>query len=356
MERKVGAAGRHDSGDGALLVTLRIRRRLLIIAITIASTLLLGTAGFMIIEHYPPFDAFYMALTTITTVGYQEVRALSFAGRIFNSFLILFGVSVMFLAVGAMTQTIVELEFGRYFEKRQVRRMIEKLSDHYIVCGFGKVGRGAASELKRENVPFVVIERDEHKVEMAIRDGLIAVLGDATRDDNLRDVGIMRAKGLIASLSTDADNLFLVLSAKGLNSHLVVSARVIEEEAELKLKRAGADLALTSYNITGTRLAQAILRPHVVQFLDFATMPLGASIGIEQVKVGTTSPFNSKSLGESQLRRQTGVIILAIRKADGQMLFNPDANAQLCSGDFLIAMGEAPNLRKLENLLTGARA
>jgi voltage-gated potassium channel len=331
----------------------RIRRRLVLIALAILTTLLVGTTGFVLIERYPPFDAFYMSLVTITTVGYKEVYELSTAGRIFNSFLILFGVSVMFLAVGAMTQTIIELELGRYFEKRQVRRMVEKLKDHYIVCGYGKVGRGAVTELKSEGVPLVIIERDEHKVENAIRDGLIAVLGDATRDDNLRSIGIMHAKGLIAALSSDADNLFLVLSAKGLNPKLVVSARVIEEEAEQKLKKAGADLALASYNITGSRLAQAILRPHVVQFLDLATTPLGAKIGIEQVRVGQSSWYVAKSLGESQLRRETGVIILAIRKADGPMLFNPDANTQLYAGDFLIAMGEAPNLRKLEHLLTG---
>ena len=305
------------------------------------------------IEHYPVFDAFYMSLTTITTVGYQEVHPLSTAGRIFNSFLIFFGVSVMFLAVGAMTQTIIELEFGRYFEKRQAKRMIEKLSNHCIICGFGKVGRNAAYELKRERVPFVIIERDDHKVELAMREGLLAVNGDATRDDNLRDVGIMQAKGLIASLSTDADNLFLVLSAKGLNPKLVVSSRVIEEDAEKKLKKAGADAALTSYNITGSRLAQAIVRPHVVQFLDLATMSLGADIGIEQVQVGRSSPYVTKSLGESQLRRQTGVIILAIRKADGLMLFNPDAHTQLHAGDYLIAMGVAPDLRRLEHLLMG---
>jgi voltage-gated potassium channel len=334
----------------------RIRRRLAYIALAIAIILTIGTTGFVVIERYPLLDAFYMSVTTITTVGYKEVHDLSTAGRIFNCFLILFGVSIMFLAVGAMTQSIIELELGRYFEKRQVRRMIEKLSNHYIVCGYGKVGRGAVNELKREKVPVVIIERDEHKVEIAIRDGNIAVVGEATRDDNLREIGVMRAKGLIAALSTDADNLFLVLSAKSLNPKLVVSARVIEEEAEQKLKKAGADLALTSYNITGSRLAQAILRPHVVQFLDSATMPLGANIGIEQVQVGRSSPYVARSLGESHLRRDTGVIILAIRKANGPMLFNPDANTEIGAGDYLIAMGEAPNLRKLEHLLTEVHA
>ena len=214
-----------------------IKRRLALILLAIALTLMTGTLGFVIIEDYPPFDAFYMSLMTITTVGYAEVHPLGFAGRVFNSFLIFFGVSVMFLAVGGATQTIIELEFSRYFEKRRVRRMIEKLDNHYIVCGFGRVGRGAANELKRDGVPFLVIDSHEDKVERAMHAGMLAVLGDATRDENLRDLGISRAKGLISALSTDADNLFLILSARGLNPKLQISARVLEEESEQKFRR-----------------------------------------------------------------------------------------------------------------------
>jgi voltage-gated potassium channel len=230
--------------------------------------------------------------------------------------------------------------------------MIDKLAGHYIICGYGKVGRGAASELKRAGVDCIIIERNEDKVEQAIRDGLLAVVGDGTRDENLREIGIVRARGLVAALSTDADNLFVVLSAKDLNPDLRVSARVIEEGAEHKLRRAGADLALTSYYITGSRLAQALLRPHVVQFLDFATM--GLNVSIEQVRVSEECEFVSKSLRDMQLRRELGVIVLAIRKAGGTMLFNPDAEAVIAAGDFLIAMGEAQQLEKLERLTEGS--
>lgn len=328
-----------------------IKLRLLRVFLAIAVVLAAGTVGFTTIADYPVFDAFYMTLMTITTVGYAEIHPLTRAGRVFNSFVIFFGVSTMFLAVGATTQTIIELELSQYFLKRRVRRMIDKLDDHFIICGFGRVGRGAANELKRAGVLFIVIDNHEDKVERAMKAGMLAVLGDASRDENLRDLGISRAKGLIAALSTDADNLFLILSAKGLNSNLIISARVSEEGSEQKFRRAGADSVFAPYDITGTRLAQAILRPHVSTFLDFTTMGLGLNVSIEQVRVSEGSECVSKSLGEIQLRRQVGVIVLAILKAGGTMLFNPDADAQIAAGDFLIAMGDAAQLRHLEQML-----
>jgi voltage-gated potassium channel len=185
--------------------------------------------------------------------------------------------------------------------------------------------------------------------------GMLAVLGDASRDENLRDLGLSRAKGLIAALSSDADNLFLILSAKSLNSNLIISARVSEEGSEQKFRRAGADSVFAPYDITGTRLAQAILRPHVATFLDFTTMGTGLNISIEQVQVGDRCELVSKSLGQVQLRREVGVIVLAIRKAAGTMLFNPDADAEISAGDHLIAMGDAAQLRNLERLLAEVR-
>jgi voltage-gated potassium channel len=330
---------------------LLLRSRLILILSAFLVPLTIGTFGFALIEDYPWFDAFYMAVITITTVGYFEVRPLSTAARIFNSFLILFGVSMLLLAVGIMTQTIIELEFSRYFTRRRTKKMIEILKNHFIVCGYGRVGRGAAEELKRTGVPFVVLERDEHKVDRAMRAGLVAALGDATLDVNLREVGIDKAKGLIATLSSDADNLFLVLSAKTLNPKLQISARVLEEEAEAKMRRAGADTVLAPYNITGSRLAQAILKPHVVQFLDFAT--IGLDVGIEQVQVAHNSEYASKSLRELALRKEVGIIVLAIKRASGEMIFNPDAESEVAGGDYLIAMGGAVELRRLEHLLEG---
>src|SRR5947209_6040962 len=174
----------------------RLTRRFLFIAVAVAATLATGTVGFTLIDHYPPFDAFYMALTTMTTVGYGEIHPLSHSGRIFNSFLIVFGVTTLFIAIGAMTQTIIELEFGDALGKRRNKRMIENLKDHYIICGFGRVGRGAAAELAHTGASFVVVDIDPDRVERAMLASMLAVAADSTRDETLRQVGIERARGL----------------------------------------------------------------------------------------------------------------------------------------------------------------
>ena len=330
----------------------RLARRFLFLVSAILVTLAIGTTGFILVAGYPPFDAFYMTLTTMTTVGYGEIHPLSHAGRIFNSFLIVFGVTTIFIAIGAMTQTIIEQEFGEVIGKRRTKRMIDKLKDHYIVCGFGRVGRGAAAELQHSGVPFVIVDMNPDRVEMAIAGGMLAVVADSTHDETLRQVGIDRARGLVAALATDADNLFVLLSAKGLNRSIYVAARAAEESAEEKMRRAGADAVFAPYSITGHRLAQAMLRPHVVQFLDFTTHDIGMDVSIEQVRVSETSEAVAKTIKEMQLSRDLGVIVMAIRTSDGKMLFNPPADTPVRGGDYLIVMGPHQKLRALEGLVT----
>jgi voltage-gated potassium channel len=329
----------------------RLARRLLFIALTIAATLLIGTVGFVLIERYPPFDAFYMTLITMTTVGYAEVHPLSQAGRVFNSFLIIFGVTTIFIAVGAMTQTIVELEIGDVLGKRRNKRMIEKLKDHFIICGFGRVGRGAAAELRHAGSPFVVVDSSPERADMALQAGMLALVADATRDEVLCAAGVERARGLVAALATDADNLFVLLSAKGLNPKLYVATRAAEEGAEEKMRRAGADAVYAPYAITGHRLAQSLLQPHVVQFLDFTTNDIGMDMAIEQVRVAETSEVVSRTIKELQIRRDVGVIVMAVRKREGHMIFNPPADTAVEGGDYLIVMGRQESLRTLETLL-----
>ncbi len=330
----------------------RLIRRFSILFLAIAATLAIGTIGFILTDNYSPFDAFDMTLTTMTTVGYAELHPLSTRGRVFNSFLIFFGVSTLFIAVGAMTQTIIEWEFGDATGKRRTKRMIDKLKDHYIICGYGRVGRGAAEELTREGVPLVVVDIEPGRVERAIMAGRLAVAADSTRDDTLRQVGVERARGLVAALSSDADNLFVLLSAKGLNPRIHVATRAAEEGAEEKMRRAGADAVFAPYAITGHRLAHALLRPHVVQFLDFTTTTnIGEDISIEQVPVGAKSQMISKTIRDMQIGRDLGVIVMAIRKGDGTMMFNPPADTPIRGGDFLIVMGRQNSLRTLEQLL-----
>src|SRR5271157_336350 len=333
----------------------RLARRFLYIFLAMLTTLATGTVGFTLIDHYPPFDAFYMTLITMTTVGYGEIHPLSHAGRIFNSVLIIFGVTTIFIAIGAMTQTIVELELGDLVGKRRKKHMIDKLKDHFIICGYGRVGRGAAEELLHAGVPFVVVDIDPTRVERAMMAGLLAVAADSTHDDVLRQVGIERARGLVAALATDADNLFVLLSAKGLNPRIFVATRAAEEGAEEKMRRAGADAVYAPYAITGHRLAQSMLRPHVVQFLDFTTKDIGQDIAIEQVRVADTSEMVSRSIRDMQLGRDLGVIVMAIRNRDGRMLFNPPADTAVRAGDYLIVMGRREMLRTLEGLLADAR-
>ncbi len=335
-------------------MTPRQKQRVIVLAALLLAVLCTGTVGFRLIEGYPLFDAFYMTLITITTVGYREVHPLSYAGRLFNSLLILFGVSSVFFAVGAMTQTIIELELHDRYGARRKRRMIADLKNHCIVCGFGRVGRNAAYELQRANAPFLIVDRSEQRVESASAAGMLAMAADATRDECLREAGIMRAQGLIAALPSDAENLFIILSAKTLNPNLNVVTRASEEEAEKKLRRAGADTVFAPYTMAGQRLAQALVRPHVAKFLDFATTHVGPAIAMEQICVMPRTDFASKTIMDLQSRRDLGVIVLALRKPDGEMVFNPPPETAIAAGDYLIVLGEQTNLERLETLFTGA--
>jgi voltage-gated potassium channel len=327
------------------------RSRVLILAVAVAAAIAFGTAGFMLIEHFTLLEAVYMATMTVTTIGYREVRPLSQAGRIFNTMFMLVGSGTLLIGTGVITATIFEFQLEELFRKRRTRRMITNLNNHVIICGLGRVGRGAAAELKRAGVSFVVVDSSDERVEWAMKQGMLAVVADATRDETLRDVGIDRARGLIASLASDADNLFLTLSAKQLNPAVMVSSRVNEDEAESKLRRAGADSVFAPYNFTGLRLAQSVMRPHVTQFLDFTTQSVGLNVAIEQVRVAESSQVVSKSLRElSHIRKELGVSVLAIRRADGRMTVNPGADETISAGDFLIVMGAPQSLQQLEKL------
>ena len=330
-----------------------VARRAALVGGLLALVIAFGTIGFVVVEGFGLFDAFYMTLITVTTVGYFEVHALSHAGRVFNIFLIVFGVSAVFFAVGALTQTMIELELQGTFGRRRRKRLIDGLNEHFIICGYGRVGRHASYELMRTGVPFVIIDRSEQRAEAARKAGMNVVVADSTRDDSLRQAGIARARGLVSALATDADNLFVILSAKTLNPKLTVVTRASEEEAEEKLRRAGADTVFAPFSMAGHRLAQALVRPHVSTFLDFATTAVGLDVSIEQVEIAANSTVERKSLRDLHLSRDYGVIVMAIRKPGGEMLFNPPAETTMNAGDYLIAMGAIENLQRLERLVTG---
>ncbi len=316
-----------------------------------------GTLGFRIIEGWPWFDGFYMTLFTITTVGYTELRPLSRAGRIFNSCIILGGVTTVFFAIGLITQWAIEAQLGRHFGRRRQKRMLDKLTDHYIVCGAGRVGRSVVHELVRNEAPLAVVDSNHDRVEWALEQGHVAVVADATEEETLHAVHIERAKGLVAALPTDAENLYVVLTARGLNSGITIASRATDDQAAAKLRRAGANTVLTPYAFTGHRLAQAMLRPHVVSFLDMASafQMSELKLEIEQIRVGESSVCAGQTLEQARLPQQFGIIVLAIVKGDGKMLFNPSAHTRMEPGDVLIAMGESARLWQLEEQVTGVR-
>jgi voltage-gated potassium channel len=324
-----------------------------LIALALAGVMLVGMAGFHLIEGWPWFDGFYMVLTTLTTIGYQEIHPLSHAGRVFNVFVIVTGVSLAFLGIGALTQALLEFELRSFFGRRKMERSIGRLADHYIICGAGRVGRSAARELARRPVPFVIVEQNEVKAARFSDDWLVMV-GDATQEQTLRQAQIERARGLVAATTTDATNLYIVLTARGLNPGLKIIARASEEDAEKHLLTAGADSVVSPYLFAGQRIAQSFLRPHVVSFLDTATTHLGMDLEIGEIMVGRDSKFAGKTVESSRIRQDRGVIILAIKRAE-KMHFNPAPDHGIESGDCLIAMGEPSQLRQLEELAS-ARA
>ena len=318
---------------------------------TIGALLLLvmamGTAGYHYIEGWPWFDGFYMVVTTLTTIGYQEVHPLSHAGRVFNVFVILSGVSLLLLGVGALSQALLEFELQSFFGRRRMQREIGRLESHYIICGLGRVGRSVARELARKPVSFVIVENNESKIQRFSSENWLIVTGDATQEQTLREAQIERARGLIAATTTDATNLYIVLTARGLNPHLKIIARASEDSAEKHLLTAGADSVVSPYSFAGQRIAQSLLRPHVVSFLDTATTHLGMDLEIGEIQITGKSVFAGKTLESSRIRQERGVIVLAIKRRDG-MRFNPAPDERIEPDDCLIAMGEPSQLRQLE--------
>ena len=326
----------------------QLRRRGLILLSAFLVNLTIGTIGFVFICAYPPLDAAYMTLTTIFTIGYGELLPLDQTGRLFNSIFIAYAVVTQLVATGYFTQALVEWELQGGLGARRRQNMIRSLKDHYIVCGYGRVGRGAAEELARSGQTLVIVDKNTDRLKRAEQLGYLTYEGDSTMDETLKEVGIERAKGVIATLGTDADNLFLVISARAMNPDVPVVARAVEEEAIVKLKRAGAKEVKAPFRSTGQNLVNALVKPHVAEFLDFALMETGLNVAIEQIAVSANCPLAGRSLQELQLRSQLKVIVMAIRRADGAMEFSPEGSSLVAAGDHLIVMGNQEDLRKLE--------
>ena len=324
----------------------------LIIAIIFATVIIItGTAGFMFFEGWSLLDSLYMTVITLTTVGYGEVHEISSAGTIYTICLISIGVGFYLYIASAVVQFVVEGQIRNILGRRRLDKKISKIKNHYIVCGYGRIGNILCRQLKTKYSDIVVIEKDSHLVSEADEQGMLFVEGDAIDEKVLEKAGIKRAKSLLAVLGSDTENVFLVLTARQLAKDIFIMARAGEEKTKSKLRAAGADFVESPYEIGGRRMAQRILRPSVTDFIDFALAHKRKDIQMEEMPVKSSSRLVNLSLKDSNIRQDYNLIIIAIKKPDNSMLFNPSFETLVKAGETLIAVGEVDNLEKLEKAL-----
>jgi len=306
-----------------------------------------GTLGYAAIEDWDLFEALYMTIITLATVGYSEVHTLSHNGQIFTIFLIVFGVGTIAYTIGSMIQFMVEGQFYQLLGRKKVQKQISRLHGHYIICGYGRIGRLISRQFASKPLSFIVVENDPIRCQRLVEDGHLFIEGDATQDEVLERAGIHQAKGLVTVVTSDAANVFIILTARGINPNLFIMARASDEGAEIKLKRAGANKVVSPYTIGASRMAQAILRPSVVDFIDIATGEKNIELQMEEIPVAAESHLVGKALSQSGIRKELKLIIIGI-KHHKQMIFNPEANTIIEAGHILIALGELPDIKKLE--------
>lgn len=307
-----------------------------------------GLFIFLVVEGWSLLDSFYQVVMTLSTVGFMELHPLSDRARLMVSFLILMGVGSFAYLVGAFTQVVVEGRLQDLWGKRKVQKIIDSLADHYIICGYGRIGAVVAEELRRENLPVVVIEKDPELLFDLERDKFLFLAGDATADEFLLGAGVERAKGLFACVSQDAENVYITLSSRQFNANLTIIARADRPESVAKLERAGANRVLTPHQIGGKRIAQVMLRPTVTDFMDLATQ--GHNLQMEEIQVRPGSELVGKNLITSGIRPRFNLMIIAIEKAGGKMTFNPHPEVTIEEGDTLIAVGPPENFSGLQTV------
>ncbi len=328
------------------------RTKILIISVVLFFSLLaLGAAGYMVIEGWPFMDALYMTVITLATVGYGEVHKISTAGRIFTVLLIFMGVGFFLYVVGNAVQFLVEGRIRHVLGRRILDKQIKQLKDHFIVCGYGRMGRALCGYLIQKYLNVIVIEKSTKRVPVMDEDGILYLVGEAADEAILIKAGIKNARGVISVLGSDADNVFMVLIAKGLNPELFVMARANQNVTEKTLYTAGADKVVSPYALGARRMAHAILRPTVIHFLELAFADESTNIHVEEFPVSASSRLVNVPLQESGLRQDLNLIIISIRKADGAMRFNPKASYRFEDGDTVIAVGQDKDLVQMGKIL-----
>ena len=310
-----------------------------------------GTSGYMIIEGWDVIDSMFMTTITLATVGYSEVNKISPEGRMFTVVLIIFGVSLFLYVVGNTMQFLVEGRIRVILGRRKLEKIIAKLSDHYIICGYGRIGRGLCQYLLQKDLKVLIVEKDEERIPEMEADNVPYIIGEANEEENLEKAGIARAKGLLSVLGSDPNNVFVVLISKQLNPDVFVVARANQDMAKKTLESAGADKVISPYDLGARRMAHAILRPTVIHFLEMAFADKETDINFEEIPVAADCKLVNTTLMESKIRQNFDVLIIAIKKANGKMEFNPKPDSLIQEGDTIITVGQTANLKELECLL-----
>jgi len=324
--------------------------RLLRLLFLVLGTLIIGTVGYMIIEGWNITDALYMTAITLSTVGFGEVNDLSSTGRVFTVLLIFLGVGVIIYSFSFIAEYVVSINMVDEFRKRRSKNMVKKLRDHVVICGYGRVGMSAAAALRDSQRQIVVIDSDPARILQALETGLVALEGDASQDEILHEAGLAEAWGIVVTAGQDSLNLFIVLSARTINPNLFIVARANQASNEVKLRRAGADRVVSPYQIGGQHMANIVIRPHVTDFFDVVTLKGGEELWIEELVISEACPLDGRSVGEADIRRQTGVTLVALFRQKVGANIVPDAETQLEAGDELIVLGTREQLAVLQTL------
>jgi voltage-gated potassium channel len=315
---------------------------------------LVGTLGYRFIEGWSFLDSLYMTVTTITTVGYSEVHPLSTAGRIFGIFLILCGVGTAFYILTSLVQYTLEGELGIRIGRQRMEAKIKRLNDHFILCGYGRVGQAIANILKQQDAKLVVIDRDREYINKAQEAGFLTIHGDATKDESLKQARIDSARGIIIALGDDASNIYTTLTAKELNTKLPVVARANNEEAQRKLRQAGADRIVAPEAIGGARMARLALRPQAVEFIETVLFGREKQLLVEEIEASEGSPLVGSTIKDIE-EQFTGIRILALKEKNGMLIPNPGPHTTVSNESSLTAFGTIEQLQSIEGCCQTSR-
>lgn len=313
--------------------------------------ILIGTIGFHVIEGWSFLDCLYMTIITIFTVGFKEVKVLSPQGQIFTIFVILGGVGTAIFAFTKIAEIAFEGGINKFWRRKRMEKELKNLKDHYIICGHGRMGKIVRERLEEEKLPFVVIDNKEEELEdLKQAHSCLFIEGDATHEETLTKAGIKKAKGLAALLPTDADNLYVVLSAKLINPSLFILSKAMDEEAEKKILQIGANKVVSPYKLSGLKIAQGLIRPTLVDFMDLIIRRKELSLYMEEFAVKKDCQIVNRNLIESDIRRTANVIVVAVKKPGEELVFNPSPDTKMETGDILLVLGDKNAVNQFENI------